>query len=220
MTNKPMLSVDRELLERAVSAVIVARGPGSPTERDLRAILDKPAECRCKRYGKDNPHWPCPVHAEPAAQHQGEPFTWWIYPEGGDPWGDGIPADEPYDVDMRDASGSRWLSFQLYRRPLEQPAPAIKLHLNVSNVKVTLNADGSYTINPSKQPAPVPDSRVDNGITYPNGHSRPAYCAAPVAVVMPERKVDPGMIAGLTSRWVQGWNEALDEVARLNGVKP
>lgn len=75
MTNKPMLSVERELLERALSAVIVARGPGSPTERDLRAILDKPAECRCKRYGKDNPHWPCPVHAEPASQHHGEPVV-------------------------------------------------------------------------------------------------------------------------------------------------
>lgn len=71
MTNKPMLSVERELLERAVSAVIIARGPGSPTERDLCALLDNPSECRCKRYGKDNPHWPCPVHSEPAAQHQG-----------------------------------------------------------------------------------------------------------------------------------------------------
>lgn len=29
-------------------------GPGAP-------------ECRCKRYGKDNPHWPCPVHSAACA---------------------------------------------------------------------------------------------------------------------------------------------------------
>ena len=68
MTNKPMLSVERELLERAVSAVIVARGPGSPTERDLRALLEKPVPF---------PGYP-PVPDDrklPAAQHQGEPVT-------------------------------------------------------------------------------------------------------------------------------------------------
>ena len=36
--------------------------------KKLRALLDAPVECRCKRYGKDNPHWPCPAHAAPAAQ--------------------------------------------------------------------------------------------------------------------------------------------------------
>lgn len=34
----------------------------------------------------------------------------------------------------------------------EDLAPAIKLHLNVSNVKVTVNSDGSYTIDPTDQP--------------------------------------------------------------------
>ena len=53
MTNKPMLSV----------------------ERDLRAILDMAVECLCRRYGKDNPHWPCPIHSQPSAQHQGEPVA-------------------------------------------------------------------------------------------------------------------------------------------------
>lgn len=44
---------------------------------------------------------------------------------------------------------------------------------------------------------------------------------APVAVVMPERKVIPDtLLAGLTRKWCEGWNEALAEVARLNGVKP
>lgn len=75
MTNKPMLSVERELLERFVSDV-EAHNYGFDGLEELRAILDKPAECRCKRYGKDNPHWPCPVHAKPAVQHQGEPVAW------------------------------------------------------------------------------------------------------------------------------------------------
>lgn len=33
-------NVSRELLERAISSTIQARGPGSPTERDLRAALN------------------------------------------------------------------------------------------------------------------------------------------------------------------------------------
>lgn len=42
---------------------------------------------------------------------------------------------------------------------------------------------------------------------------------APVAVVMPERKVIPDtLLAGLTRKWCEGWNDALAEVARLNGV--
>lgn len=69
------VSVPIELLERITRPQLK---PRDETVRrraitELRALLDKQAECRCKRYGKDNPHWPCPVHAEPAAQHQGVP---------------------------------------------------------------------------------------------------------------------------------------------------
>lgn len=74
MTNKPMLSVERDLIERAVQAIINT-SQMQPALNELHALLDKPDECRCKRYGKDNPHWPCPVHADPAAQHQGEPVA-------------------------------------------------------------------------------------------------------------------------------------------------
>ena len=71
------VSVPIELLERITRPQLK---PRDETVRrraitELRAILDKQAECRCKRYGKDNPHWPCPVHAEPSAQHQGEPVA-------------------------------------------------------------------------------------------------------------------------------------------------
>lgn len=43
---------------------------------------------------------------------------------------------------------------------------------------------------------------------------------APVAVVMPERQADPGPVAGLTRKWAEGWNDCIDEMRRLNGVKP
>ena len=41
---------------------------------------------------------------------------------------------------------------------------------------------------------------------------------APVAVVLPEPMQDPGPIAGLTSRYAQGWNACLDELKRLNAT--
>lgn len=74
MTNKPMLSVERDLIERAVQAIINT-SQMQPALNELHALLDKPDECRCKRYGKDNPHWPCPVQAQPAAQHQPAPVA-------------------------------------------------------------------------------------------------------------------------------------------------
>lgn len=39
LVNRTVNNVPRELLERAISATIAARGHGSPTERDLRAAL-------------------------------------------------------------------------------------------------------------------------------------------------------------------------------------
>lgn len=69
-----MLSVERDLIERAVQAIINT-SQMQPALNELRALLDKSDECRCKRYGKGNPHWPCPVHVEPVAQQQGEPVS-------------------------------------------------------------------------------------------------------------------------------------------------
>jgi len=82
MTNNSKVSLDRELLEKLTEEGRVSEISDAEWS-ELRALLDKPAECRCKRYGKDNPHWPCPVHAEPAAQHQGEPVAWRYCPECG-----------------------------------------------------------------------------------------------------------------------------------------
>ena len=41
-----------------------------------------------------------------------------------------------------------------------------------------------------------------------------------VTMALPERQIIPStLLAGLTRKWAEGWNEALDEVARLNKPK-
>jgi len=83
-TNQTIDGVPRELLESF--AAYVSDSPNAIMRarvKELRALLDAPVECRCKRYGKGNPHWPCPVHAAPAAQPQGEPVAWRVTGHGG-----------------------------------------------------------------------------------------------------------------------------------------
>jgi hypothetical protein len=63
-TNQTIDGVPRELLERAISATMVARGPGSPTERDLRALLDAKPDGTLTDEG-----------TIPAAQPQSEPVA-------------------------------------------------------------------------------------------------------------------------------------------------
>lgn len=80
MTNKPMLSVERELLERAASAIEKHHGSLQwVIASDLRAIIDKPVnfltpdcpDCACVQDGQCL----C-IPSKPAAQHQGEPVAW------------------------------------------------------------------------------------------------------------------------------------------------
>lgn len=96
-----------------------------------------------------------------AAQPQGEPvamsrdqFEAWVlgreHPTYG--WLDKhwlTRGDNP-DTYANEYVQGLWVASQtLYA---EQPAPDIKLHVNVSNVKVTVNADGSYSIDPVEAP--------------------------------------------------------------------
>lgn len=78
-TNQTIDGVPRELLERAISATIVARGPGSPTERDLRALLDAPTTWECTPCKVEQPtNRPCDVcerATTPAAPPQGKPVA-------------------------------------------------------------------------------------------------------------------------------------------------
>ena len=62
--------VPRELLESLLTDAC------NENWSDLNELLHSATTCRCKRYGKGNPHWPCPAHPAPAAQPQGEPVAW------------------------------------------------------------------------------------------------------------------------------------------------
>ena len=80
MTNKPMLSVDRELLERAASAIEKHHGSLQwVIASDLRALLDKPVlESQYEGMTQDQAQAVSDgvdeiLHGKPAAQHQGEP---------------------------------------------------------------------------------------------------------------------------------------------------
>ncbi len=64
MTNNPMIDgVSRELLERLLTDAC------NENWSDLNDLLHSPDACRCRRFGKDNPHWPCPVHSAHGDQH-------------------------------------------------------------------------------------------------------------------------------------------------------
>ena len=78
-TNQTIDGVPRELLERAIAAVMQARGKGSPTERDLRALLDAPDQCAHEWESPALSGMPdycakCAVD-KPAAQPQGQPVA-------------------------------------------------------------------------------------------------------------------------------------------------
>lgn len=163
MTNKPMLGVERELLESF--AAYVADSPNAVMRAratKLRALLDKPVnfltpdcpDCACVQDGQCL----C-IPSKPAAQHQGDPVAICrLWNEGG--------------------SGER-TSVEFIGEPC---------------------ADGTLLY--AEQPAPV-------------------------AVVLPERELYMKYLVGViphnaseVNAYKDGWNTCLEEVARLNGVKP
>lgn len=184
MTNKPMLSVERELrgaVEQALLAIkriyqaghdgIVSAGgscdkpgamfEGDPTVRELRALLDKP--CCDHEFESpvlsSMPDYCAKCHADkPAAQHQGEPV---------------------YQVEYLLAGGGGWHDVTKDRYDASQ------------------NPCWRTRIVYAEQPAPV-------------------------AVVMPERKCPSEYRdSSYTQTCMAGeYNRALDDVARLNGMKP
>ena len=197
MTNKPMLSVPRELIEQAMLACFEA-GFGI-THDKLRALLDKPAECRCKRYGKDNPHWPCPVHAKPAAQRQGAPAVLMELVENKIYGGMHIAKwDNP--------GGLKEGFHKLYA---EQPAP-------VADQAQCEECKGwGYH-----------ENHYEGGGTECGECGGSGNATVAVAVVMPERETYTKYLVGViphnaneVNAYKDGWNTCLEEVARLNGVK-
>lgn len=147
-TNQTIDGVPRKALadfiEYSVPGPYDQREKWEADKAELRALLDAPA---CKMCGDSG--WvpepfsirenvlECP-ECKPAAQPQGEPVACVIaFREG---------AKEPEILSWNQ------LSVGEHRLYAEQLAPDIKLHVNVSNVKVTLNADGSYSIDQGDRP--------------------------------------------------------------------
>ncbi len=197
MTNKPMLSVERELLAvvegfitsqaDAFPLINVPRGLRSEgldqVSKELRALLDKPVteseverlERRCK-----NAELALKVQTEnyealKAAQHQRDPLAYMC-------------------------------------RNIRHTLPSMRTQWEPISV--------AYAQARMHNKALAAEGKADESLLGDEFIPLYAEQPAPVAVVMPERMIDTwnGNRDYLT--YDKGWNDALAEVARLNGVKP
>ena len=167
MTNKPMLSVELELLELVTDNKHI----------DKESICIRRWEALCKLRAILN---------KPAGQHQGEPVAC-------------MPVDRCYDVRAK-----MIIAFNEAKKAGGDMDDALD-----AAYKSALR----YSPNPmtSERPAPV---AFPGYPPVPEDRKLPA----PVAVVMPERKrTHPSN--PLHAEAMQ-YNAALDDVTRLNGVKP
>lgn len=246
MTNKPMLSVKRELLERIARPQLK---PRDETVRrraitELRALLDKPEKFECLDGGKCGIGGYCDAcpHTKPAAQHQGEPVA-----------------------RVRQSPVKKHVSIDLLRTDLkhgqllyaEQPVPvsltvwygSMPESNGKTNWTAILHRKGEaiwsgavITIDRSEYPDRVryeadrmryligelteePDILAYDDKLH-SGYVKPEQ-PAPVAVVMPERELYTKYLVGVipnnaneVNAYKDGWNTCLEEVSRLNGVKP
>ena len=203
MTNKTMLSVERELLERILDSI------GFGEREELRALLDEPDEpFNPQGWSIDHSagrpilmHNKCSVIEaeqaygllnliETAAQHQGEPVAWQFYQDG--KWWNG---DDRIKDHRKNTENSGYKTRELYA---EQPEPAAD-HTQCEECK-----GWGYHEN-----------------HHEGGGTECGECGgsgnAPVALVMPERLNTEGGYSLEAETW---YNLALDDVASLNGVKP
>ena len=204
MTNKPMLSVDRELLSTAlkadasIGATATELVKGWVAMVELRALLDKDVlesqydgmtqgQAQDVSDGVDEI-----LHGKPAAQHHGDPVAWQYRVSAGPATGWSL---------WHDGKGEEFKnSYQVETRPLyaEQPAPASD-HTQCEECK-----GWGYHEN-----------------HHEGGGTECGECGgsgnAPVALVMPKRLNTEGGYSLEAETW---YNLALDDVARLNEVKP
>lgn len=266
MTNKPMLSVEQELIEQAIKAIEKHHSSVSWTiATELRALLDKPAAqhqgaptpitndmhrlMNAYRLGEFNDEGGsdtvealsvasfdaveshshdtdscmdvyCAALYEQAKpliwlalkpKHQGEPVAWqymthptWDKGEWPTEWMD--CTKEAHDDYVRAPLVADW-EYRTRKLYAEQPAPAAEpitdeQILEAMRPAIT-DADGGYVFNTAKQDV------------ISAGRALLDAVAVPVSVVMPFK-----FEAVVRTSYSDGWNEALDEVARLNGVKP
>ena len=168
---------------------------------ELRALLDAPVECRCKRYGKSNPHWPCPVHTESAQEQALDELRALL---------DAARCDSCDDSgDLIDLTGE-WRGYcvcpigvALKNKPAAQPRGEPVAWVVFDNGFID-----DHTVVKT-----VADEWAERGFEV-----TPLYAEqpTPAAPPLPERKENHD--SGPTLRKIQadGWNACLDELKRLN----
>ena len=166
MTNKPMLSVERDKFESLYRAEVERQG------KNFEPVIFRLDDNGDYFIGLVQAAWWGYQQSEPTAQHQGEPVAWSYCPECG--------------------------CEELHHEEGE--------HKQCANCHQEWFSDINY-------------SEVVRG----NLQKLKSEQLAPVAVVLPERKTKAdysGYIEQFQSEAAGLYNSALDDVARLNGVKP
>ena len=227
MTNKPMLSVELELLELVTDNKHI----------DKESICIRRWEALCKLRAILN---------KPAAQHQGEPVAWLAQAIGKD--GEVYRnTASPTEITMRDV-GFAWGQgvidrFAIVIKPLyaEQPAPAaLTIPEECPHIIVFDDTDREQLLFAGTGARAAALKKWEKISGSWNAHlfvrvernSRddryPSATPAPVAVVMPEHTMRSVMDAiqqarglpMLTSNQCHALADSLNYVARLNVVKP
>lgn len=203
MTNKPMLSIPRELLEELRNVC------GDPElAEQTRLFLDNPVfesqydgmtqdQAQAVSDGVDEI-----LYGKTAAQHRGEPV---------------MSGSEEFShmstIELRGYHAG-WYAACIQNRSAEKPAPVAPFKPDtVVCRRYTLEGHifYHYDLEPVYGSVPV---TVSDLVFMAEGK--------PVAVVMPERmKVEPFTTIDRGSKnYKAGYNEAIVEVAKLNGLKP
>lgn len=224
MTNKPMLSVDREHRLKIHRKPFLDLESGGKTceirdcsDRDFQVgdsvllmLVDEtgnptPNELLRKithiQTGYGLPDDLCVLSYEPAAQHQVDPV---------------MPGSEEFShmstIELRGYHAG-WCAACIQNRSAEKPAPVAPFKPDtVVCRRYTLEGQNfyHYDLEPVYGSVPVTVSELIN--------------EAPIAVVMPERMKESrayghDLGGNYDEGKADGYNAALDEVARLNGVK-
>lgn len=115
-----------------------------------------------------------------------------------------------------------WQVWQARARHAEQPAPVATKLDYVHDGGNDQKGDAARSIDGYRSAGDGGGELVLIDYSALDPVERLAVCRGehPTKVVIPEKIQDPGMVAGLSSRYAQGWNACLDEVSRMNGLKP
>ena len=217
MTNKPMLSVElRALLERASNNLCSGEEAYS-VQQELRALLDEPDETfNLQGWSIDHSagrpilmHNKCSVIEaeqaygllnliETAAQNQGDPVAW-RYKKSWEKTGWKVCDNHPTDYGIDDEC------YEIQALYAEQPAP-------VADQAQCEECKGwGYH-----------ENHHEGGGTECGECGGSGNATVAVAVVMPDRmKVEPFTTIDLGSKnYKAGYNAAIAEVAKLNGLNP